>query len=74
MLKNTRKHEVLALRGRPEGHRSAKNTRKLEVFVVVLLKNTRKHEVLALRGSHKSTTNTRKYRYISLHIVDFLTS
>ena len=63
MINNTRKHEVLALRGRPEGHRSAKNTTKREVFVVGLLKHTRKHEVLALRGrpeDHKSAKNTRK--------------
>jgi hypothetical protein len=45
LLNNTRKHLVLALRGKPEGHKSAKNTRKLEVFVVGLLTNTRKHEV-----------------------------
>ena len=41
-----RKHEVLALRGRPEDHKSAKNTRQLEVFVVGLLTNTRTREVL----------------------------
>jgi hypothetical protein len=41
LFKHTRKHEALALRGRPQGHRSAKNTTKLEMFVVGLLTNTR---------------------------------
>jgi hypothetical protein len=30
LLNNTRKLEVLALRGRPEDHKSAKNTRKVD--------------------------------------------
>ena len=45
MLNNTRKHVVLALRGKPEGHKSAKNIRKFEFFVAGLLTNTRKREV-----------------------------
>jgi hypothetical protein len=48
LLKHTRKHEVLPIRGRPEDHKSAKNMRKLEAFVVGLLKHTRKHKVLAV--------------------------
>ena len=60
MFKHTRKHEALALRGRPQGHRSAKNTTKLELFVVGLLKHTRKNTVLALRAKsegHRSAKN-----------------
>ena len=44
VLKRTRKHQVLALRGvLPEGHKSEKNITKLKVFVVEVLKRTRKH-------------------------------
>ncbi len=44
MLKRTRKLEVLALRGRPKGHKTEKNATKLEGFVVGLLKTSRKHK------------------------------
>ena len=55
--------EVRRPHDRPKSPPEAKNSRKLEVFVVGLLKNTRKFEVLALRGrleDHKSAKNTRK--------------
>ena len=62
------------LRGRPEDHKSAKNTRKLEVFVMRSLSNTRKHMVLAQRGKpedHKSVKNTRK---LKVFVVGLLTN
>ncbi len=75
LLKHTRKHELLALPGRPQGHRRAKNWTKLEVFVVGLLRHTRKHEVLALwvwlnlsyfQGAPNSSTGKAPQEHLSI--------